>query len=467
MNYDELKQIWAQKYDTVPQQLEKLKQIPAVATAFNTNIDAILKITGESLKKLITDNHITVDELTNIELSNFRKPTDVIIGIVKCFSRGIAEEWVTEDVNIYKWMETNLGYERLQMGGQGGIIANALALLGVNQVIAHTNLHPKIQAEQFLNLNNLMGIDENGESRKAYDISREQDIPLIHWIIEFDKGDSFQIDGKTFTCPKSNRFIATYDPLNMSLVINNGFINYLNTHPVQYLLLSGFHSLLESNNGVQLIKNAVPVLQRWKDNNPELLIHLEIASTQDKVVRKAIIDNIVPLVHSVGLNERETIDLLNILGQGALAERIEAETNSCNLFEAVLYLKKHLNVKRIQLHMFGLYMTIQDKDFIYTPEQNLKGMMTAAVVSSSKAYNGEIAKYDDVTKTLGMPVSNQGLNELTALSEMLHKKELLEAGVCEIDDFWLSAIPTILIEKPKTLVGMGDTISSVSLLAGR
>lgn len=75
MNYDELKQIWAQKYDTVPQQLEKLKQIPAVATAFNTNIDAILKITGESLKKLITDNHITVDELTNIELSNFRKPT--------------------------------------------------------------------------------------------------------------------------------------------------------------------------------------------------------------------------------------------------------------------------------------------------------------------------------------------------------------------------------------------------------
>lgn len=52
MNYDELKQIWAQKYDTVPQQLEKLKQIPAVATAFNTNIDAILKISGESLKNL-------------------------------------------------------------------------------------------------------------------------------------------------------------------------------------------------------------------------------------------------------------------------------------------------------------------------------------------------------------------------------------------------------------------------------
>lgn len=46
-------------------------------------------------------------------------------------------------------METNLGYERLQMGGQGGIIANALALLGVNQVIAHTNLHPKSRQNSF------------------------------------------------------------------------------------------------------------------------------------------------------------------------------------------------------------------------------------------------------------------------------------------------------------------------------
>ena len=41
-------------------------------------------------------------------------------------------------------------------------------------------------------------------------------------------------------------------------------------------------------------------------------------------------------------------------------------------------------------------------------------------------------------------------------------------GVCiaEYEDLIISAIPTILVDKPKTLVGMGDTISSVSLLAG-
>ena len=116
--------------------------------------------------------------------------------------------------------------------------------------------------------------------------------------------------------------------------------------------------------------------------------------------------------------------------------------------------------------MFGLYMTLQDADFVHSAEQNLKGMMTAAVVSSSKAFNGELVHYEDTTKTLGLYVSTQSLNELNNLSHKLNSPELLTTGICNIDDFVLSTIPTILVDKPKTLVGMGDTISSVSLLAG-
>ncbi len=466
MNYEKLQSVWAEKYRTVPSQLEKIKHVPSVATAFNTNVDAILKIKGKTLEKLILDNNISLADLENITLSGFNRPSDVILGIVKCFCRGIAEEWVTDDINIYNWMEENLGYNRLQMGGQAGIIANALALLGVKKVLAHTNSHPKLQAQQFLNLDNLLGINDRGVPEKAVDISRETDIPLIHWIIEFDKNDSFQIGNKIFTCPKSNRFIATYDPLNMKLVMNKGFVNYLNTHKISYLLLSGFHPLLENNGGLELIKDAVPVLQKWKTYNPNLIIHLEIASTQDKIIRKAIVDNIVPLADSVGLNERETIDLLNILGQSDLAMDIEKNTHCSLLFDALLFLKKTLNVKRIQLHMFGLYMTLQDRDFIHSAAQNLNGMMTASVVSSSKAYNGELAKYEDVIKTLNMCVSPLGLDELNVLSEKLHKPELLNTGICEVENYILSAVPTIIVEKPKTLVGMGDTISSVSLLAG-
>lgn len=467
MDYQKLQDLWNEKYKIVPEQLEKLKQIPSVATAFNTNIDAIVKISGDKLQKLLEENKIPLADLENISLNCFKKPTDVLVGIVKCFSRGIAEEWVTESTAVYDWVEKNLGYERLQMGGQGGIIANTLALLGIKKVIAHTNSHPKKQAEQFLNLDNLLAMDDGGNLKKAVDVSRKNDMPLIHWIIEFDKDDSFIYQGKTFNCPKSNRFIATYDPLNMKLVMNPYFVDYMNKNKVSYLVLSGFHPLMKENKGLELIDNAVDIIKKWKEQNPDMIIHLEIASTQDIDVRKAIIEKIAPLTHSAGLNERETIDLLQAMGEKELACEIEQKTSAENLFKAILLMKQKLKIARIQLHMFGLYLTIQDEYYPYSVEQNLKGMMTAAVVSSSKAFVGALEKYEDISKTLGYSVSKTGLKELQNLALSLNKPELTETGTCVFENYKISAVPTILIDKPKTLVGMGDTISSVSLLAGR
>jgi len=241
----------------------------------------------------------------------------------------------------------------------------------------------------------------------------------------------------------------------------------MQNNPVDYLVLSGFHPLLAKNNGVELLKNSVPIIKNWQKANPQMITHLEIASTQDKVIRKNILKFIAPLVQSMGLNERETIDLLNVLGQKELAMKIEKETTSCHLFEALLFLKETLKISRIQLHMFGLYMTMQDKNFPFSAEQNLRGMMTASVVSSSKAFSGALKEYKDISLTKDYPVADIGLKELTSLAQKLNKPELAEKGIVEYKGYIISAIPTILIDKPKTLVGMGDTISSVSLLAGR
>ena len=337
MNYEELQNVWAQKYQEVPSQLEKLKRVRSAATAFNTNVDAILKISGKTLKKLILDNHISLADLENITISGFNKPSDVILGIVKCFSRGIAEEWVTDDINVYNWMEENLGYNRLQMGGQAGIIANALALLGVKKVLAHTNSHPKLQAQQFLNLDNLLGFDDEGHLEKAVNISRETDIPLIHWIIEFDKGDVFELEDYKISCPKANRFIATYDPMNSNLVRDEHFVDYMDQAKTDVVILSGYHALTAEKNGVFLVENSLPVIKKWQQNGA--LLHLEIASTQDKIVRKTIVDKVATLADSIGLNERETIDVLEVIGEESLAEICESKINSRNLFEAIMKIK--------------------------------------------------------------------------------------------------------------------------------
>ena len=74
-------------------------------------------------------------------------------------------------------------------------------------------------------------------------------------------------------------------------------------------------------------------------------------------------------------------------------------------------------------------------------------------------------------KAKDLEVSDVGLNELQALSNLVEAdidtKSLMETGIVSTYNYDLIAVPTILIDKPKTLVGMGDTISSISLVGAR
>lgn len=465
MENNMLKKVWSEKFKQVPKTLQRIREVKSAATAFNTNIDAVLKIKGKDLEKLAVKQKLSLQDLEHIEHTKLLAPSDVVKGIFKCFKNGIAEEWLTEDKAIYDWMVENLGYDRLQMGGQGGIVANVLAVVGVQKVVAHTNSLPKLQAEQFLPLKNLVSFDEKGTEKPASEIDRAQDIPLIHWIIEFDKGDEVVLDGQKFVCPKSNRFIATYDPLNLKLVVDENFVKALAKDKAEYIVLSGFHALTEQNNGVKLQDDILPVLKSWK--NQGSLIHLEIASTQDIAVRKALLQKIVPIVDSIGINEREAMDILEVIGEEDLAKECNANPNSVNMFKALFKIKKHLKSPRIQLHMFGLYMTLQDEGFKISPEANLRGMMLAATVAAGKAGTGNINKAENLLWAQGQEVSDIGLNELAKLADYVKNQKLRETGLAAYEGFELIALPTIIVEKPLTLVGMGDTISSLSLLAAR
>lgn len=116
----ELKRVWLDNYRAVPTALQDIKKVEAVATAFNTNIDGgVLKISGKRIAELARKLRMSWEELHQIKRTKISKPADVIKGLLKCFEKGIAEEWITEDIRVYNWMMEEIGYERLQMGGQG------------------------------------------------------------------------------------------------------------------------------------------------------------------------------------------------------------------------------------------------------------------------------------------------------------------------------------------------------------
>lgn len=463
MTEDNIKKVWQRYYETVPEQLQKVKSIKKVATAFNTNIDAVVKISGKKLSELAENVGLSLANMHEGE-NKILNGKDAVRGIVKCFISGVGEEWLCNGVPAFDWLKDNIGYNRLQMGGQGGIVANAMAVLGVQNVYVHTASHPKLQAEQFLDFDNLLTTDDDGNLCKAREINRRFDIPLIHWIIEFDGGDKLKIADKEFICPKSNRFIATYDPDNQVLKKNDAFLHSLDITGFDYMILSGYHNLVDYDSGMERVKETIPLIQKWKADNPHSFLHLELASTQDVKVRKAIIEYIAPLVDSVGLNDKEAMDVLEAVDCGLYEKVKDVSLDAPRLFEILLKIKEICHTPRIQLHFLGMYLTLQDKDFRITPSQNKQGMMLAATIAATKAGTGNIDNDKVLLWAHGREVADVGLAELKKLSVYLECPELYENGICNVEKYEVIAVPTILVEKPLTLVGMGDTISSISLV---
>ena len=301
---------WRQEYEKAPATLARMSEINTLAAAFNANVDSVVKISGAELQRRIRQTGMTLAELKNDADRSIRRPEDVLRGIFRCFTLGIAEEWIAQDKEIYRWMKKELGTEKLQMGAQAGIIANTMSLTGIGRVVTHVGALPELQARQFFKRDNLLSFDQNGTLKPAHTVNRPNEEASIHWIIEFDKDDRLEAEGQTFVCPKSNRFIATYDPVLFNLVIDPHFVDYTCRENADYIILSGYQALSESNRGTELVKKTIPVIEKWRQKKPRPLIHLEIASTQDAAVRKTVARQIMPLVDSAGFNEREALDLL-------------------------------------------------------------------------------------------------------------------------------------------------------------
>ena len=273
------------------------------------------------------------------------------------------------------------------------------------------------------------------------------------------------MNGKNYICPKANRFIASYDPANLALDINKSFVRYVNKNGYDYLILSGFHGLKAEQNGIERIKAAKKIIKKWKDLYPKGIIHLELASTQDKYIRSAIIENIAPLADSLGLNDREALEILEIINPEQYNTFKQQKLAAPQLLTICRQIMQKTQTPRLQLHMFGLYLTLQNKNFRISPKQNLYGMMLAATIAASKAGLGKLEKSEDLLWAhQNIPITLL-TDELQNLATFLQKPEILTTGTTSLDELDIIAIPTLIVDNPLTLVGMGDTISSVSLVA--
>lgn len=461
---------------------EAFPYLDGMFVAYNSNIDAIKHLNEEDLCKLI--ELFGEDEIqARVEAypREINEPLDFMARLIISMREGKAAEIPAHSSETHEWLKKNLGFDYARMGGQAGIISNLLALLELKKVVAYIPWLSEELTEYFVATDNLFHpIIENGKvvlkhPREAFKPGIES---KVNWILEYSKDVEVTCNGSNFKVPRDNRLIISSRPKWIRLEMDREIYEQLDVIcPIDGAMLSGYQMIKEEyENGStykDYVVSSVKVIEKLKALNPELRIHVELTSIQNRVIRKAILTEIVAKhVHSLGLDTVEVANALNVLGHEELSYSVikKGENAITSLYQGAVQLLKDLSLERVHVHSLGFYICVLAKDHPFTLKEQRDCLLFSSTLAAAKALRGEIENLEEVEAGLEVPISGKGIEDLEnfrayCIGKKLCTSEEFEYGYLYGTDHDAVIIPSKVVDNPKATVGIGDAISAGAFAA--
>ena len=457
------------------------RQIRArVLAAFNTNIDAVVHVTGPLMDNIKTgDATISWQKVANgkaEDITAVRSKEDLLIILKDCLAGGKSFHIVLEDLSLLDWLDEHFVGARENMGGQAGIIANQMATLGAASTVYTPLLSPK-QARLFVDgVSTPVLVNGKLDIQPVSKAARTSDETKINWIFEYAKGEAVTFGGETVTTPRANRVILATRPKGSVMSFDEETAEHLPElgENIDVAFMAGYHYAEPMNSCGrtfdEFMEDSVKQLHGLKKRNPELVIHFEYVPMKRPELEPKMLQAICQEIKSFGINENEIKRVLREYGYEAEMQAIEDDERAYTLYKGALALFRHMKLDRIHLHNLGYYVLILKKPYPVSMEGVRQSCLFASGVNAMKAQYGgyvECAKLEEASE---LALSDIGFRELAGLAAELqdeHPKasDLLTNGYLEFDDHYLVVTPAHIVPHPVSTVGMGDTISSASYAA--
>ncbi|WP_297464549.1 ADP-specific phosphofructokinase [Thermococcus sp.] len=433
----------------------------SIYTAYNTNVDAIVYLTGETVQRLIDEFGAEAVKRRMEEYPRqIEEPIDFVARLVHALKTGkpMAVPLVNEE--LHAWFDSHFRYDVERMGGQAGIIANLLANLDFRRVLVYTPHLARKQATMFVDRPNLFyPVVGDGKlvfrhPREAY---REGDPIKVNRIFEFRAGTTFKLGDETITVPFSGRFIVSARFESIRVYTEPELKPFLPEigEMVDGAILSGYQGIKlrysdgkDANHYLREAKRDILLLKREKD----VKVHLEFASIQNRELRKKVIYNLFPLVDSVGMDESEIAYVLNALGYPKLSDRIFTYNRIEDTVLGGKILIDEMNLEVLQIHTIYYIMYITHADNPLSEDELRSSLELATTLAAARASLGEIISPEDFRVGLSVPYNERGEYVKLRFEEAKRKLRTREYRVV--------IIPTRLVKNPVSTVGLGDTISA-------
>jgi len=448
----------------------RLPSSRGLAVAFNTNIDGIINLSDERLRALLGSHPGLSDEAflrRDSPPGRIDKPADFLAGLMHFIGRGAGGEYMIHDQATYQWIVSNLPIDQYRMGGNAGIMANALSALGARFVIPHAVQLPERQARLFLDRENiLLPVMEGGKvifSRPG-EASRD-DRELVHLILEFREGTGYEWRGQRVVSPRNNRFIANADDYNGRIVIDPAFAKGVDEKigEMDKLILTGLHMLKRSYpDGTTYhdrLREALGLVGGWRVKNPGIKVHFELADVQDEAIRGDVVRMACRVSDSVGMNEDE---LQAVLGGEA------SPNDPMGMADGMFRFTSSYGIKKLLVHSKDFIVSLVKDSYGVPPEVIRDSQMLGVLAAQNRARTGEFGGLRDLEKLVSddlLEASQIGMGVCERF-EALGKEagEGIWRGKFGGKEAWLVVTPCLLSKVTLNTVGLGDCLTAGCVL---
>lgn len=411
-----MKEEWAEKYRKA---VEETDFDSNVLTGFNANIDC-----STSYKEL----EINTEDVEAEKKNSVGSEEDL-----KKILKFCRDSRTNQEVELD--FEVDIEGEE-QLGGQGGIMANFLSKIGNRSAFYTPFLSENIA--DLMESEVVYPVIDDTLTLQSIEDAVNSDRTKKNYIIEFEEescrlilSDSIRGFGPYFRKSVEEKLSETRGSIDR-------------------MLLSGFQDAegnIEAKYGKaeeQLKKIEVPK-------------HLEFVSKGEKK-DKLMIENIAPHFDSVGMDEQElrhVSEALNIdLGEASLG----------HVYKASKEIIEETEVTRVHVHTLKFQCVVAKESYPVEAQDIRRGMLFGGLAAVSMAEKGEIPDMEDISFNSDDMHLNR-LEELEHFEDFFNLENFLETGIAQIDGYTVVAVPTVIHEEPKRLVGMGDLISSGAFVA--
>lgn len=398
--------------------------------AYTSNLDAIVEWDAESFNRLLDR---CLKEEPSFREEETVKTMEDFARIASWFAvNGYGGE---VEITSGEVIDQLKDYFKIQygLGGTCAQGAAALAELGVPVLVHLTDLSREVAG--WMDYTEVESV--KGKNRVPLKECCTEEKPLIHLIMQFNKGDVIKAGGKEYTVPLSNRLIMDYDQVHKILPVRKEFLDYVEDHAEMICSydISGFNAIVEAAVLEERLAELKKHYQIIKKKNPKMIIYLESAHFISADIRNHLYSSLSDSIDIMGMNEEELADL---------SKRMDHPVNVDDISSVAEGLDRVLERYPVK----GIVMHSKDYALYYgeeMPGTDLEmGLTLGCLMSGTRARIGRYGSREDCRESLELRLSPAGM----AFAEKISKLELPHTAVL---------VPSRYMEKPKYTIGLGDT----------